>query len=122
MHIPTRHAWAPPGVFLPARPGSAPDFLVERMPHISREAWTARLRSQSVLNAEGPTVLLTQPYTPHTRLFYYRHIEDEGIRSTDHHSINFLVHLVKHHPEIFEAPGIWHSLKTISSPVEINIA
>jgi tRNA pseudouridine32 synthase/23S rRNA pseudouridine746 synthase len=53
------------------------DFLVERMPHISREAWTERLRSQSVLNAEGQPVLLTQHYTPHTRLFYYRHIEDE---------------------------------------------
>jgi tRNA pseudouridine32 synthase/23S rRNA pseudouridine746 synthase len=53
------------------------DFLVERMPNIPRETWTERLRSQSVLNAEGKPVLLTQPYTPHTRLFYYRHIEDE---------------------------------------------
>lgn len=78
MHIPTRHGVGPTGVFLPAGPWpTVLDFLVERMPHISREAWTERLRSQSVLNAEGQPVLLTQPYTPHTRLFYYRHIEDE---------------------------------------------
>jgi tRNA pseudouridine32 synthase/23S rRNA pseudouridine746 synthase len=78
MHIPTRHGVGPTCVFMPA--GHWPtvlDFLVERMPHISREAWSTRLRSQLVLNAEGQPVPLTQPYTPHTRLFYYRHIEDE---------------------------------------------
>ncbi|WP_421693654.1 pseudouridine synthase [Aestuariivirga sp.] len=78
MHIPTRHGVGPSCVTLPAGPWpTVLDFLVERMPNISREAWTARLRSQSVLNAEGQPVLLTQPYTPHMRVFYYRHIEDE---------------------------------------------
>lgn len=78
MHIPTRRGVGPTCVFLPAGPWpTVLDFLVERMPNISREAWAERLRSQSVLNAEGQPVLLTQPYTPHTRLFYYRHIEDE---------------------------------------------
>jgi len=78
MHIPTRRGVGPTCVFLPAGPWSTVlDFLVERMPNISRETWTARLRKQSVLNAEGKPLLLTQPYTPHTRLFYYRHIEDE---------------------------------------------
>ena len=78
MHIPTRHGVGPTCVFLPAGPWpTVLDFLVERMPHISRETWTERLRNQSVLNAEGQPVLLTQPYAPHMRLFYYRHIEDE---------------------------------------------
>ena len=78
MHIPTRHGVGPTCVFLPAGPWpTVLDFLVERMPHISREAWAARLRNKSVLNAEGGPVLLTEPYTPRTRLFYYRHIEDE---------------------------------------------
>jgi len=78
MHVPTRHGVGPTGVFLPAGPWpTVLDFLAERMPHISREAWANRLRSQSVLNAEGQPVLLTQTYTPHTRLFYYRHIADE---------------------------------------------
>ena len=78
MHIPTRRGVGPTCVFLPAGPWpTVLDFLVERMPNISREAWAERLRNQSVLNAEGQPVLLTQPYTPHARLFYYRHIEDE---------------------------------------------
>ena len=78
MHIPTRHGVGPTCVFLPAGAWSTVlDFLVERMPNISRATWAERLRSQSVLNAEGQPVLLTQPYTPNTRLFYYRHIEDE---------------------------------------------
>lgn len=78
MHIPTRHGVGPSCITLPAGPWpTVLDFLAERMPHISREAWTGRLLSQSVLNAEAQPVLLTQPYTPHTRLFYYRHIEDE---------------------------------------------
>jgi len=78
MHIPTRRGVGPSSVSLPAGPWpTVLDFLVERMPHISRETWAERLRSQSVLNAQAQPVPLTQPYTPHTRLFYYRHIEDE---------------------------------------------
>lgn len=78
MNIPTRHGVGPTCVFLPAGPWpTVLEFLVERMPHISCEEWTERLRSRSVLNADGQPVLLAQPYTPLTRLFYYRHIEDE---------------------------------------------
>lgn len=78
MHIPTRRGVGPTCVFLPAGSWSTVlDFLTERMPHISRQTWAERLRSQSVLNAEGLPVSLTQTYTPNTRVFYYRHIEDE---------------------------------------------
>ena len=78
MHIPTRRGVGPTCVFLPTGPWpTVLDFLAERMPHISREAWAERLRNQSVLNAEGHPLLLTQPYTPLTRVFYYRHIDDE---------------------------------------------
>lgn len=78
MHLPTRHGVGPTCVALP--PGPWPtvlDFLAERMPHVPRETWAERLRSQSVLNADGQPVPLTQPYTPHMRVFYYRHIADE---------------------------------------------
>lgn len=78
MHIPTCHGVGPSCITLP--PGPWPtvlDFLAERMPNVSRETWAERLRSRSVLNAQGQPVLLTQPYTPHERLFYYRHIKDE---------------------------------------------
>jgi len=78
MHLPTRHGVGPTGVFLPAGPWpTVLEYLVARMPHISRETWTERLLSQSVLNADGEPVPLTQPYMPLTRLFYFRHIADE---------------------------------------------
>ena len=78
MHIPTRHGVGPSCVTLPAGPWpTVLDFLAERMPHISRDAWAERLRSQSVLNEQAQPVLPTQPYAPHTRVFYYRHVEDE---------------------------------------------
>jgi tRNA pseudouridine32 synthase/23S rRNA pseudouridine746 synthase len=78
MRIPTRNGVGPSCITLPAGSWSTVlDFLVEHMPHISCVTWTERLRSQSVLNAEGQPVPLSQPYTPHARLFYYRHIEDE---------------------------------------------
>lgn len=78
MHIPTRHGVGPTSVFLPAGPwATVLDFLAERMPNISREVWAERLRSRSVLNADGCPVPLTQSYTPGTRVYYYRHVEDE---------------------------------------------
>ena len=78
MHIPTRDGVGPTAVFLPAGPWpTVLDFLAERMPHIPREAWAERLRCRSVLTADGQPVPLTQPYMAHTRLYYYRHIEDE---------------------------------------------
>jgi len=78
MHIPTRQGVGASCITLPAGPwATVLDFLVEHMPHISRETWSERLRGQSVLNEQAQPVLLTQPYTPNTRLFYYRHIEDE---------------------------------------------
>lgn len=78
MPAPTRHGVGPTGVFLPAGPWpTVLDFLAERMPHILRETWAERLRSQSVLDAEGQPVPLAQPYTPLTHVYYYRHIADE---------------------------------------------
>ena len=60
MHIPTRRGVGPTCVFLPAGPWpTVLDFLVERMPNISREAWAERLRSQLVLNAQAQPVPVT---------------------------------------------------------------
>ena len=78
MHIPTHQGVGTTCVLQPAGPWPMVlDLVVERMPHISREEWPERLRSRSVLNAEGQPVLLAQHYTPHTRLFCCRDIEDE---------------------------------------------
>jgi tRNA pseudouridine32 synthase/23S rRNA pseudouridine746 synthase len=55
------------------------DFLVDRMPDISREEWAERLAQQLVLNEAAEPVAATQPYTPHTKLYYYRHIANEPV-------------------------------------------
>jgi tRNA pseudouridine32 synthase/23S rRNA pseudouridine746 synthase len=50
MHNPLRHGVGPTSVSLPEGPSpTVLDFLVKRLPPISRETWTERLRSQSVL-------------------------------------------------------------------------
>ena len=78
MPMPTRNGVGPSCVSLPVGPwATVLDFLVERMPGISRQEWTQRLQAQSVLNEQGEPVTVAQAYTPHTRLFYYRHIDNE---------------------------------------------
>ena len=78
MTIPTRNGVGPSCVSLPPGPwATVLDFLVERMPDISRHEWTARLQDQSVLNEVGEPMTLAQAYTPHRRIYYYRHIANE---------------------------------------------
>ena len=80
MRIPTRNGVGPSCVSLPAGPWSnVLDFLVDRMPDISREEWAERLAHQLVLNEAAEPVAATQPYTPHTKLYYYRHIANEPV-------------------------------------------
>lgn len=80
MRIPTRNGVGPSCVSLPAGPWSnVLDFLVDRMPDISREEWAERLVQQLVLNEAAEPVAATQPYTPHTKLYYYRHIANEPV-------------------------------------------
>ncbi len=78
MRIPTRNGVGASRVSLPA--GAWPtvlDFLLERMPDISRDEWLHRFAHGLVLNEEAQPVVATQTYTPHTKLYYYRHIDNE---------------------------------------------
>ncbi len=79
MPIPTRNGVGPSCVSLPAGPWlTVLDFLVERMPDISRQEWTERLQVRSVLNEQGEPIQAAQAFTPHTRIFYYRHVPNEA--------------------------------------------
>jgi tRNA pseudouridine32 synthase/23S rRNA pseudouridine746 synthase len=49
------------------------------MPDISRNEWLQRFDDQLVLNEEAQPVSATQTYTPHTKLYYYRHIANEPV-------------------------------------------
>jgi tRNA pseudouridine32 synthase/23S rRNA pseudouridine746 synthase len=82
MHerIPTRNGVGPSRVTLPLGPWpTVLDFLAERMPDISREAWLERFAQQLVLNEAGQPVAATQVYAAHTKLYYYRHIANEPV-------------------------------------------
>jgi tRNA pseudouridine32 synthase/23S rRNA pseudouridine746 synthase len=78
MHIPTRNGVGPSCVSLPAGPwATVLDFLVERMPDITRQTWLERIDCELVLNDAGRPVSADQPFAPHTKLYYYRHIANE---------------------------------------------
>jgi tRNA pseudouridine32 synthase/23S rRNA pseudouridine746 synthase len=49
------------------------------MPDISRDEWLHRFEHGLVLDEEGQPVAATQAYTPHTKLYYYRHIANEPV-------------------------------------------
>ncbi len=78
MHIPTRNGVGPSCVSLPAGPWpTVLDFLVERMPGISREEWLDRLSHQWVLDDSAQPVRADDSYRPHSKLYYYRHVDNE---------------------------------------------
>jgi tRNA pseudouridine32 synthase/23S rRNA pseudouridine746 synthase len=80
MRSPTRNGVGPSRVSLPA--GSWPtvlDFLLQRMPDITRDEWLHRFAHGLVLNESAQPVAATQAYAPHTQLYYYRHIANEPV-------------------------------------------
>jgi len=78
MQLPTRNGVGPSCVSLPAGPwATVLDFLVERMPGISRQAWRDRLSHELVLDEAAQPVRANDRYRPHTKLFYYRHMDNE---------------------------------------------
>ena len=80
MPIPTRNGVGASRVSLPVGPWpTVLDFLLERMPDISRDEWLQRFADQLVLNDYAQPVAATQAYTPHTKLYYYRHIANEPV-------------------------------------------
>jgi tRNA pseudouridine32 synthase/23S rRNA pseudouridine746 synthase len=80
MRIPTRNGVGASRVSLPVGPWpTVLDFLLERMPDISRDEWLQRFADQLVLDETAQPVSATQSYTPHTKLYYYRHIANEPV-------------------------------------------
>nr|WP_315225744.1 pseudouridine synthase [uncultured Limnohabitans sp.] len=80
MRIPTRNGVGASRVSLPVGPWpTVLDFLLERMPDISREEWLQRFNDQLVLDEAAQPVAATQAYAPHTKLYYYRHIANEPV-------------------------------------------
>jgi tRNA pseudouridine32 synthase/23S rRNA pseudouridine746 synthase len=53
------------------------DFLTKRFPFIDRGTWEARILAGKVLSEQGDPICLTTPYTPLTRLHYFREVTRE---------------------------------------------
>lgn len=72
-------------VALPQPPaGTAPwpcvlDFLVHRLPKVSRSEWAARMASGDVLDETGQPVPPDAPYRGGTRLYYWRTLDQEPV-------------------------------------------
>ena len=80
MRIPTRNGVGASRVSLPVGPWpTVLDFLLERMPDISRDEWLQRFDDHLVLDESAQPVKATQTYKPRSKLFYYRHIANEPV-------------------------------------------
>lgn len=80
MRIPTRNGVGASRVSLPSGPWpTVLDFLLERMPDISRDEWLQRFADQLVLDESAQPVAATQSYKPLTKVYYYRHIPNEPV-------------------------------------------
>ena len=75
-----RDGVSPSCVALPVGPwATVLDFLTERLPTVSREDWAQRIAQGLVLDECGHPLAAHNPFTPHTRLYYYRHITHEPV-------------------------------------------
>jgi len=79
--IPSRHGVSASCVALPYDK-AAPwplllDFLAERLGAVDREAWSQRMAGGEVLDDLGQPLPPDTPFTPGTRVYYYRALDDE---------------------------------------------
>lgn len=70
---PTRDGVSPSTVALPHGPWrTALDFLCERIPAVTRDAWAQRMCQGEVLDMNGTALTPEAPFRPHTKLYYWR--------------------------------------------------
>jgi len=80
-HLAMRDGVSPSCLALPqVRPNPWPaliDHLSERLPRISRQAWTERLQAGRVLDENGQALAPDAPYVGGTRVYYWRELPHE---------------------------------------------
>lgn len=95
MNLPTRDGVGPSTVGLPG--GAWPtviDFFAERFPTVERAVWVERMRDGLVLDEQALPVPPDAAYRPHTRLYYYRHLQVEPRIPFEAHILFQDAHLV----------------------------
>ncbi len=79
LPLPTRDGVGPSCVGLSAGPWpTIAEFLIERFPAITREAWTERIEANDVIDEHGVPVTLARCYQSPLRVYYYRTLEAEA--------------------------------------------
>lgn len=53
------------------------EFLVERFPRIAHEEWVVRMQRGEVTDSQGASVAPDAPFSPHSKLYYYRTLPPE---------------------------------------------
>ena len=79
LPLPTRDGVGPSCVGLPQ--GEWPtiaEFLIERFPAITREAWMARMEARDVVDEHGVPVTAQRRYQAPLRVYYYRTLDAEA--------------------------------------------
>lgn len=78
LPLPTRDGVGPSCVGLPQGPWpTIVEFLIERFPAISREAWMARIEAGDVIDEHGVPVTAQRRYQAPLRVYYYRTLDTE---------------------------------------------
>lgn len=114
--LPLRDGVAPSCVVLPSQGGGRIlDFLVERLPAVSRSAWEDRMRRAEVRSEHGEVIGPDTRFLPGVRLFYYRELEAEPPLPFDEALVYQDDHLVvadKPHfmPVVPSGPYLHHTL------------
>ena len=78
LQLPLRDGVAASCVALPQGPWPGVlDFLAHRLPKVSRDEWRMRIQAGEVFDAQGSPIDIDAPYTPNTRVYYYRSLPPE---------------------------------------------
>jgi tRNA pseudouridine32 synthase/23S rRNA pseudouridine746 synthase len=78
LQLPMRDGVSASCVALPCGPWpTLLDFLVHRLPKVSRQDWLQRMQAGEVLDADGVAVQAHMPYRPQHKLYYYRSLPPE---------------------------------------------
>ncbi|UVH58183.1 pseudouridine synthase [Variovorax paradoxus] len=79
LPLPTRDGVGPSCVGLSSGPWpTIAEFLIERFPAITREAWLERIEANDVIDEHGVPVTATRRYESPLRVYYYRTLDDEA--------------------------------------------
>ncbi|MGJ7615074.1 MULTISPECIES: pseudouridine synthase [unclassified Variovorax] len=78
LPLPTRDGVGPSCVGLPCGPWpTIAEFLIERFPAITREAWIARIEAGDVVDEHHEPVTEARRYQSPLRVYYYRALDNE---------------------------------------------